>query len=183
MKPVDNFNSIESERVQEFVKGALRYPLRFYTLLLLAGESSVEAQKLMFDIKYSMTRSANIQVRKRLMTLLKKIIDIITGDTVIYNRLRSLALSDHLTSMKEEVSMFLNYHGFNESMMKNPSSRKAAMDLLSVVLGEEFQGVTGTGLGVIGGNSPSSTQGISSFDPILTPIIKRFNKIKRRKGK
>ena len=181
MKPVDNFNSIESERVQEFVKGALRYPLRFYTLLLLAGESSVDAQKLMFDIKYSMTRSANIQVRKKLMNLLKKIIDIITGDTVIYNRLRSLALSDHLTSMKEEVSMFLNYHGFTESMMQNPSSRKAAMGLLSVVLGEEFQGVAGTGLGVIGGNSPSSSQGIASFDPILTPIIKRYNK--KKKGK
>ena len=72
MKPVDNFNKIESERVQEFIKGALRYPLRFYTLLLLAGETSVEAQKLMFDIKNSMTRSANVQVRRKLMNLLKK---------------------------------------------------------------------------------------------------------------
>ena len=180
MKPVDNFNKIESERVQEFIKGALRYPLRFYTLLLLAGETSVEAQKLMFDIKYSMTRSANVQVRRKLMNLLKKIIDIITGDTVIYNRLRSFAMSDHLTIMKEEVSMFLEYHGFTESMMKIPSSRKSAMGLLSVVLGEDFQGVTGTGLGIIGGNSPSPTQGIASIDPILTPIIRRY---KKKKGK
>jgi len=179
MKPVDNFNSIESERVGEYIKGALRYPLRFYTLLLLAGESSVQAQKLMFDIKYSMTRSANIQVRKKLMNLLKKIIDIITGDTIIYNRLRSLALSKDLEAIKEESKMFLEYHGFTEENLSRKNNRQAAIKLLSVVLDEDFQGVAGTGLGVVGGESPSPTQGIASYDPLLTKIIRR----KRKKGK
>jgi hypothetical protein len=181
-KAIDQFNEIEKDRLNEYIKDALQYPLRFYTLLLLAGESSVQAQKLMFDIKYSMMRSANVEIRRKLMRLLKKIIDIITSDSVIYNRLRSLALNDKLNAIKEESKMFLNYHGFNEHNMNKPSSRKAAMELLSMVLGEDAQGVAGTGLGTIGGNSPSPMQGIDSYDPIMTPMIRRFKKTKKKKG-
>lgn len=174
---IKDFNKIENDRLNEFIKDALQYPLRFYTLLLLAGENAVEARKLLFNIKYAMLRSANLQVRKRLIGLLKGLIDIITSDSVIYSRLRSLAMNDKLNSLKEESKIFLNHCGFNENNMNDLMVRKAALTLLSLVLNEEAQGVAGTGLGVVGGESPSPTQGIASFDPIIR-FIRR-----KKKGK
>jgi len=40
-------------------------------------------------------------------------------------------------------------------------------------LRETYQGIAGTGLGTIGGASPSATQGIDSFDPILISLVRR----------
>lgn len=186
---IKDFNKIENDRLNEFIKDALQYPLRFYTLLLLAGENATEARKLLFNIKYAMMRSANIQVRKRLIGLLKGLIDIITGDSIIYSRLRSLAMNDKLNSLKEESKIFLNDFGFNENNMNDLMVRKSALNLLSLMLHEETQGVVGTGLGVVGGDSQTPTLGIDSFDPLLTPIIKRspvfreVKKIRKRRKK
>jgi hypothetical protein len=77
----------------------------------------------------------------------------------------------------------LSYHGFNNNNLKLKENRETASKILSTVLGEDFQGVSGTGLGIVGGNSPSISQGISSFDPLMLPLIKRFsNKKKKKKG-
>ena len=40
-------------------------------------------------------------------------------------------------------------------------------------LRENYQGIGGTGLGVVGGASPTATQGIDSFDPILISLVRR----------
>jgi len=178
-KAVTKFNKIQKEIATEYIKGAVKYPLRLLTILMLAGMPATKAQLLIFNIKNGMKRSANIEIRRQLLNLLKSLIDICTSDTTIYARLRNLALNHKLGGIKEEVKVYFECLNITNKTEITEDIKKELEELL-IPIEEDVQGVAGTGLGSVGGNSPSPTQGIDSYDPVLTPMIRIFKKTKKK---
>ena len=95
----------EHKELVKFMSGSARNPLRFYYLLLLSGQSATEAQKTLFNLKFPITRTSSYEIRKKMMNLLTKIIDIIVTDPILYSRLRSLAMRKQLNSLKVNEEM------------------------------------------------------------------------------
>ena len=203
-KVIQQSKQDEKDRVAEFVKDSLRSPLRWYNLLLLAGESSVKARETIYNIKYAELRSSNLKIRKQLIRMLRELINICTTDSVLYTRLRQMAMADKLDDikqMKEDVSVFVNsatnsISNGNTENFKNVSSvfsisedniddfilaiqeqnTSEASRICNMIL-EEAQGVAGTGLGTA--FSQPSTTGIDSYDRPFSPlgkIARRFPK-------
>jgi hypothetical protein len=50
-KALKKFNDSQREIANEYLGGALKYPLRFYNILLLTGMPSNEAQIILLNIK------------------------------------------------------------------------------------------------------------------------------------
>jgi hypothetical protein len=96
--------STEKEEIINFMKNSMRNPLRFYYLLLLAGEPATEAQKTLYNLKFPVIRTASYEIRKKMMKMLTKIIDLMVTDPILYNRLRSLAIGKKL-KIDEEMSV------------------------------------------------------------------------------
>jgi len=161
-------------------KGALVMPRKFYNLLLLAGENAQKAQYTMFNLRYPILRSANLRIRRELINLLTNLVNICTTDQILYQRLRSLAMSKSLKTIKEEV--------------RYPLHEKALITLTVLLkkIHEELQGVTGTQLAsASAAMEPGTTTGIDAYVPLLTkkpirrfPISKVSRQLRnRRKGK
>jgi hypothetical protein len=95
-------NKAEMKQIMSYLKGSINNPNRFYYLLLLSGMNGSKANSLLFDLKHPTLRTANPIFRKRMLGLLKNIIDAITKDQLLYNRVRSMALSGNLSLHEEE---------------------------------------------------------------------------------
>jgi len=127
MKPLDISNRDERDRAKEYITSSLQNPLKFFILLTLAGMNSVEARRLMFNIKNAKNRIANQQVRMQLIKLLRTLIDIVTTDPIVYGRLKSLALTRELPQLKQQVEEEFQDTGGLSSIM-NGSSRGTGLD-------------------------------------------------------
>ncbi len=92
----------DMKNVVRYLEGSIDNPLRFYNILLMSGMNGREANSLLFDLKRPYLRSSNILYRKRLLTLLKKIIDTMMKDRLLYNRVRSMALSGNFSINEED---------------------------------------------------------------------------------
>jgi len=160
-------------------KGPLVAPRRFFNLLLLAGESGQEAQYTLFNLRYPIQRSQNQRIRRELINILVNLINISTTDSIIYNRLRSLAMSKKLKTIKES---------------KEINKQEKIFNVLQTIINridEELQGVMGTQLASAeGASSKGTTTGIDAFSPILTktpvrrfPLLNVIRRLKRRKNK
>jgi hypothetical protein len=90
------------KQVLDYLKGSINNPNRFYYLLLLSGMNGAKANSLLFDLKHPMLRTSNAMYRKRMLGLLKTIIDAITHDQLLYNRIRSMAYSGNLKLHEQE---------------------------------------------------------------------------------
>lgn len=98
-KNIDEAIKVPNDEKAELVKylsTSARNPLKFYYLLLLAGQPATEAQKTLFNLKLPIMRTTSYNIRKQMMKLLTHIIDVIVNDPVIYARLRSLAMNKKL---------------------------------------------------------------------------------------
>ena len=93
----------EMKQIVDYLKGSIHNPNRFYYLLLLSGMNGSKANSLMYDVKHPFLRTSNLIYRKRMLGLLKNIIDAITHDQLLYNRVRSMAYSGNL-KLQEEVT-------------------------------------------------------------------------------
>ena len=122
MKPLDISNRDERDRAKEYITSSLQNPLKFFILLTLAGMNSVEARRLMFNIKNAKNRIANQQVRMQLIKLLRTLIDIVTTDPIVYGRLKSLALTRELPQLKQQVEEEFQGNGGLSSIMNGPST-------------------------------------------------------------
>lgn len=91
----------EMKQMMKYLKGSIDNPLRFYYLMLMSGMNGAKANSILFDLKNPLLRTSNTLYRKRLLGLLKNIIDAITKDQLLFNRVRSMALSGNL-SLHEE---------------------------------------------------------------------------------
>jgi len=95
-------NKAEMKQIMSYLKGSINNPNRFYYLLLLSGMNGAKANSLLFDLKHPNLRTSSPMFRKRLLGLLKSIIDAITKDQLLYNRVRSMALSGNLSLHEQE---------------------------------------------------------------------------------
>lgn len=95
-------NKKELKQMMAYLKGSINNPNRFYYLLLLSGMNGAKANSLLFDLKNPTLRTANPIYRKRMLKLLKNIIDGITKDQLLYNRVRSMAMSGNLSLHEQE---------------------------------------------------------------------------------
>ena len=95
-------NKAEMKQIMTYLKGSINNPNRFYYLLLLSGMNGSKANSLLFDLKHPTLRTANPLFRKRMLLLLKNLIDTITKDQLLYNRVRSMALSGNLSLHEQE---------------------------------------------------------------------------------
>jgi hypothetical protein len=143
--------------------GALLFPRKFYNLLLLAGENGQKAQYTLFNLRYPISRSTNTRIRRQLIDLLINLINICTTDMIIYNKLRSLAMSRKLPLLKEDVN------NTNDKVFK-------ILSYLIKRIDEEFQGTAGTQLSsAAAAMDKGTTTGIDAFSPVLTKkIVRRF---------
>lgn len=92
----------EMKQILSYLKGSINNPNRFYYLMLMSGMSGTKANSLLFDLKNPMLRTGSPVYRKRMLGLLKSIIDAITKDQLLYNRVRSMALSGNLSLHEED---------------------------------------------------------------------------------
>lgn len=164
----NNFSANDAAFMNAFMGQVLRDPKKLYFLLNLAGFSSIDAQKVIWDLNYARIRTSNPKVRAQLLSFLRNLINTISSDSILYSRMRSLAMSNKLGSLSLNVKEDMSYGV--------PASGANAV----AGAGSSLQGVTGTNLGVP--NSGSSTTGIDSFDPILGlgKMLRRIN-VKRNK--
>ena len=102
VKESAQLNKTEMKQIMSYLKGSINNPSRFYYLLLLSGMNGSKANSLLFDLKNPNLRTASPMFRKRLLGLLKNIIDAITKDQLLYNRVRSMALSGNLSLHEQE---------------------------------------------------------------------------------
>lgn len=150
-----------------FMGQVLKNPRQLYFLLNLAGFSSIDAQKVIWDLNYARIRTSNPKVRAQLLSFLRNLIDTITADPILYSRMRSLAVGRKLGGLALNVKEDFGYG-------------VPAGDANAVAMGgSSLQGVLGTNLGVP--FSGPSTNGIDSYDTIMGSLIRR-QKIKT-KGK
>jgi hypothetical protein len=96
--------SAERDEILNYMKSSMKNPLRFYYLLLLSGEPATEAQKTLYNLKFPIVRTANYEIRKKMMKLLTRIIDLMVTDPILYSRLRSLAMGKKL-NIDEEMGV------------------------------------------------------------------------------
>ena len=94
----------EMKQIVDYLKGSIHNPNRFYYLLLLSGMNGSKANSLMYDVKHPFLRTSNLIYRKRMLGLLKNIIDAITHDQLLYNRVRSMAYSGNLKLHEEDTA-------------------------------------------------------------------------------
>ena len=149
-KALKKFNDSQKEIATEYIKGALKYPLRFYNILLLTGMPSNEAQILLLNIKNGFRRSANAQIRRQLLKILDNLINICTSDGTLYARLRMMAMNGQLGGLTEEVKSYLNLRGINNKRQITNEVRQELNQLLKLqeeIAASTAQGVAGTGLG------------------------------------
>lgn len=95
-------SKLEKQQLIKYMKGSINNPMRFYYLLLLSGMNGGKANSLLFDLKNPNLRTNSPFYRKRMMALLKSIIDSITKDQLLYNRVRSMAMSGNLKLHEQE---------------------------------------------------------------------------------
>lgn len=95
-------NKQEQKELMKYMKGSINNPMRFYYLLLLSGMNGAKANSILFDLKNPNLRTPSPFYRKRMMALLKSIIDSITKDQLLYNRVRSMAMSGNLSLHEQE---------------------------------------------------------------------------------
>lgn len=105
--PKQNVEVDDKKAIVDYLKGAVKNPMRFYYLLLLAGRRPTEAQRTMYNLKFPMVRTSNIKTRKKMMGLLTRLIDVMVTDPIIYARLRSLAMKGQLegVDVQEDAGM------------------------------------------------------------------------------
>ena len=106
MKPKSDINDASTE-LSAGIKSALRYPQKFYYILLRSGLSATQAQDLMYDLKYPKLRMASPTARKKVIKILTKLIDTITTDSMLYSRFLSLSQSKKLFEMDTASSGIL----------------------------------------------------------------------------
>lgn len=95
-------NKQENEFIDK-LGGVLKNPQKFYFLLMLSGMSGQEAQQIIYDLKYPKQRLANPASRRKIVALLTNLINLITKDSMLYNRFRMLAQEKHI--FKEQMSV------------------------------------------------------------------------------
>jgi len=98
----ESVNKNEMKQIMSYLKGSINNPMRFYYLLLLSGMNGAKANSLLFDLKNPTLRTGSPIYRKRMLNLLKNIINTITKDQLLYNRVRSMALSGNLSLHEQE---------------------------------------------------------------------------------
>ena len=164
-KSVQKFNKSQKELATEYIKGSIRYPLRFLNILLLTGMPANKAQILIYNIKNGFRMSGNVNIRRKLLKLLDELIDICTTDSTIYARLRNMALNNKLGGLKEDVKFYLNALGINTKKELTEDMKKKVNDIIRFQEEISAQGVSGTGLGTA--FSGNTTTGIASYDPVM----------------
>jgi hypothetical protein len=92
----------EMKQMMKYLKGSIDNPLRFYYLLIMSGMNGAKANSILFDLKNPYLRTSNTLYRKRMLELLKNIINTITKDQLLFNRVRSMALSGNLSLQEED---------------------------------------------------------------------------------
>ena len=162
----NHFSGDDAAFMNAFMGQVLKDPRKLYFLLNLAGFSSIDAQKVIWDLNYARIRTSNPKVRAQLLSFLRNLIDTISSDKILYSRMRSLAMSNKLGSLSLNVKEDMSYGV--------PASGANAV----AGAGSSLQGVMGTNLGVP--NSEPSTTGIDSFDPMLGRMFRRIE-VKRKK--
>lgn len=160
----------EAALMNMFMGEVLKNPRKLYFLLNMAGFSSIDAQRVIWNLNYARIRTSNPKVRAQLLSFLKNLIDTITTDKILYSRFRSLAMGKKLGTLglnvKEDFSFGV------------PAGESGAVSMG----GSSLQGVLGTNLGVP--YSGPSVTGIDSYDTILGSLLRRQNiKPKKKKRK
>ena len=95
---------VDQKFLKTFVLDAIKNPRKFYALLTLAGVNSVEAYKIIYNLKHPRLVSSNFRTKMQMLALLQNIIELITHDRILYSRLRSMAMSGDFGHIAKNVS-------------------------------------------------------------------------------
>jgi hypothetical protein len=104
MKKLKEGVEVDQKFLKTFVMDAIKNPRKFYALLTLAGVNSIEAYKIMYNLKHPRLVSSNFRTKMQMLALLQNIIELITHDRILYSRLRSMAMSGDFGHIAKNVS-------------------------------------------------------------------------------
>ena len=123
MKPTPEHKHTMVKVADTLMKGDI---LKLYYLMLMTGVSAQEANRFVFNLKYSRTRAASIAIRNMLITSLKQVFGKIVNDPILYARARSLA-NRHEFNVFEEIEKELKTQ-LDESAIADIMKRLTAIN-------------------------------------------------------
>jgi hypothetical protein len=94
---------VDSAFLKNFMMDAIKNPKKFYAVLTLAGINSVEATKIIYNLKHPRLTSSNFATKMKMLALLQNIIELITHDRILYSRVRSMAMSGDFGRIAKNV--------------------------------------------------------------------------------
>ena len=112
---------VDSAFLKNFMMDAIKNPKKFYAVLTLAGINSVEATKIIYNLKHPRLTSSNFATKMKMLALLQNIIELITHDRILYSRVRSMAMSGDFGRVAKNV---IN----PDKMRKRPKGRLNIVD-------------------------------------------------------
>lgn len=95
--------------LKTFMLDAIKNPKKFYSLLVLSGMNSIEATRIVYNLKNPRLTSSSFQTKMRMLGMLQNIIELITHDRILYSRLRSLAMSGEMEHVGKDIVTAATY--------------------------------------------------------------------------
>lgn len=155
---------VDKNFLKNYMLDAIKNPKKFYTLLTLSGMNSIEATKIVYNLKYPRLTSSSFKTKMKMLGLLQNIIELITHDRILYSRLRSLAMSGEAEHIGKDIT--------------SPASYRLKLRSKKLKIDEEGMSV---GAGQIAGMPTADAE--PPVSPIIMMLRRALNHKKSKKKK
>ena len=102
-KKIKEGYDVDTKFLRNFMMDAIKNPRKFYSVLTLAGVSSVDANRIIYNLKHPRLTSTSYSTKMKMLAMLQNIIELITHDRILYSRVRSMAMSGDFGHIAKNV--------------------------------------------------------------------------------
>lgn len=95
--------NVDNDFLKNFMMDAIKNPRKFYAVLTLAGINSLEAYKIIYNLKHPRLTTSSYKTKMQMLALLQNLIELITHDRILYSRVRSMAMSGDFGHIAKNV--------------------------------------------------------------------------------
>jgi hypothetical protein len=95
--------NVDNDFLKNFMMDAIKNPRKFYAVLSLAGVNSLEAYKIIYNLKHPRLTTSSYKTKMQMLALLQNLIELITHDRILYSRVRSMAMSGDFGHIAKNV--------------------------------------------------------------------------------
>jgi len=103
MKRIKEGVEVDEKFLKTFMMDAIKNPRKFYAVLTLAGMNSLEAYKIIYNLKHPRLTTSSFKTKMQMLALLQNLIELITHDRILYSRVRTMAMSGDFGHIAKNV--------------------------------------------------------------------------------